>query len=71
MNIVKLQKQAGSCVGFFIGLGKVFFSEGVSSVDTDLVPLLAEKAGSSGVNPRVMPRYAILLWFCLEVRVPG
>lgn len=66
MSIVRLQRRAGSCVGYLIGLGKKFFSTGVSEVDTEILPLLTERA-PSGVNPRVMPSYAILLWFCLEV----
>lgn len=66
MSIVRLQKKAGSCVGFLIGLGKKFFSTGLHQVDNQITPLLTERA-PPGVNPRVMPSYAILLWFCLEV----
>ena len=67
MEIVNLQKVAGSCVGFFIGLGEKFFTSGISEVDNDILPTLIEKAGSN-VNPRVIPSYAMLLWFTLEVR---
>ena len=53
--------------GFFIGLGAEFFSSGIAQVDDDLLPTLVEKAGSN-VNPRVIPSYAMLLWFTLKVR---
>ena len=67
MEIVNLQKRAGNCAGFFIGLGAEFFSSGIAQVDDDLLPTLVEKAGSN-VNPRVIPSYAMLLWFTLKVR---
>ena len=66
MEIVELQMEAGSCAGFIISLGQKFFSGGVSVVDRELLPLLHRRA-PPGVNPRVMPTYSILLWFCLQV----
>ena len=68
MSIVALQRKAGTCIGFCIGLGKEFFATGVSEIDNYLLPMLAEKAGGS-VNPRVMPSYAMLLWFTLKVYI--
>lgn len=67
MEIVNLQKVAGSCVGFFITLGEEFFTSGISEVDNDLLPMMTGKVGSD-VNPRVIPSYAMLLWFTLKVR---
>ena len=66
MEIVNLQKSAGTCVGFFIALGKEFFSTGLSEVDNDILPTLVEKAGLD-VDPRVIPSYAMLLWFTVKV----
>ncbi len=63
MQIVELQKKCGSCAGFLIGLGQKFFS---AVVDSQLLPMLNEMA-IEDVNPRVMPSYAITLWFCLDV----
>lgn len=67
MEIVNLQEKAGNCVGFLISLGEEFFMSGVSEVDNDILPTLVDKAGSN-VNPRVVPSYAMLLWFTLKVR---
>ena len=65
MEIVEAQNEAGAAVGFFVGLGRRFFSSGVTTVDGDIIPALTERA--QGVCPRVIPSYAILLWFTLEV----
>jgi len=70
MRIVELQARAGSCVGFFIGLGKTFFEEGIAEVDEKILPTLANVAPRS-VNPRVIPSYAILLWFSMKVNCCG
>jgi hypothetical protein len=67
MNIVAMQTKAGSCAGFLICLGKKFFKDEVAEVDKKILPLLAS-AAPGGVNPRVMPTYAILLWSSMEVR---
>ena len=66
MEIVRLQTEAGSCVGFCIALGKEFFSTGIGEVDNDLLPMITSKVGEN-VNPRVVPSYAMLLWFTLKV----
>lgn len=68
MEIVNIQKRAGNCVGFFIRLGEEFFKSGVSEVDNDILPTSINKAGSN-VNPRVIPSYAMLLWFTSKVRL--
>lgn len=65
MEIVSLQKRAGSCVGLLIGLGDRFFSSGISIVDNEIIPMILEKAPA--INVRVVPSYAMLLWFTLEV----
>lgn len=66
MEIVDLQRKAGTCVGYLISLGKKFFEVGVSQVDSNIIPQLKDMA-SPHVNPRVVPSYGILLWFSLEV----
>lgn len=68
MKIVELQKNAGSSAGYLISLGRKFFSVGVSAVDVEILSMLTNRAPPD-VNPRVMPSYAIMLWFCLEVSI--
>lgn len=70
MEIVELQRKAGGCIAFLIGLGGKFFSSGVSEVDSSLIPAIRNQAPSS-VTTRVIPSYAILLWFTLEVYKRG
>ena len=53
-----------SSVGYIIGLGKEFFAEGTTEVDNKLIPMLTEDCI---VNPRVVPSYAMLLWFAIKV----
>ena len=66
MNLVEKQESCSSCVGFCVALGKRFFSDGIDEVDESLVPLIEERVGNQ-VLPRVLPNYAILLWFALQV----
>ena len=66
MELVELWEKCSSCVGFCIGLGEEFFSVGVHEVDEVLTPLLTSRA-ASGISPRVIPSYAILLWFTQKV----
>lgn len=47
MEIVKLWKVCSSCIGFCIKLGKIFFSEGVKSVDENILPLFATSVASN------------------------
>ena len=65
-EIVALQRRAGSCVAFLIALGEKFFSSGVTEVDRDLIPTILSRVPSN-VTSRVIPSYAMLFWFTLEV----
>lgn len=68
MNLVDLWKSAGSCAGFCISLGHLFFTEGVSQVDDVIQPLLSSSfAHANTLSPRVLPSYSILYWFALKV----
>ena len=69
MEHVALQRRAGSCVAFLIGLGDKFFSSGVTDVDRDLIPTILRRVPSSVTSSRVIPSYAMLLWFTLEVNI--
>ena len=40
--------------------------EGIAKMDDDLLPELRRRLDGSAI-PRVLPSYAILLWFTLEV----
>lgn len=53
-------------IGFLIGLGKKFVDEGISSIDEVLAPRLKAML-PKGIWPRVIPGYAILLWFAYQV----
>lgn len=64
MEIVDSQNMLSSSVGYIIGLGKEFFAEGTTEVDNKLIPMLTEDCI---VNPRVVPSYAMLLWFAIKV----
>ncbi len=66
MDIVQLWKNCSSCVGFCVSLGKTFLETGVREIDEVILPHLAALANDL-VVPRVLPSYAILYWFSLEV----
>ena len=55
-----------SCVAFLIGLGEKFLSSGVTEVDRGITPTILSRVPSN-VTSRVIPSYAMLLWFTLEV----
>lgn len=67
MKLVELWKKAGSCAGFCIRLGHLFFTEGVTEVDNEILPLLSKISKDFKLSPRVMPSYSILYWFALKV----
>ena len=68
MRLVQLWKACSTCVGFCIGLGDAFFSDGgVNHVDNTILPTIISHA-AEGISPRVLPSYAILLWFAQQVR---
>lgn len=66
MEIIEAQQKASSAVGICIKLGQQFFSIGVREIDQDILPSLRERAGMR-VMARVLPSYAIMLWFSIKV----
>ena len=68
MELVKIWKACSSCTGFCIKLGQLFFTEGVKNVDEAILPLFTTSAAKS-ISPRVLPSYAILYWFSLQVNM--
>lgn len=66
MELVKLWKACSSCAGFCIYLGKFFFDHGVKIVDEVILPEFTASA-PEGISPRVVPSYAMLYWFALQV----
>lgn len=66
MQLVELWTACSTCIGFCISLGKRFFNEGVEEVDSNILPSIASSA-SEEISPRVIPSYAILFWFALQV----
>ena len=66
IELAELYEKASACVGFCISLGEKFFGEGIGEVDTNVIPTLMELAGPN-VAPRVIPAYAILYWFTVQV----
>ena len=63
-----LLENASSNVGFIISLGKKFTEQGIQEMDEHILPQLRELAGHC-LLPRVLPSYAILVWFTLQVHV--
>ena len=66
MELAEMWEACSPCAGFCVSLGERFFSLGYREVDANVLPALEAKA-SDGVIPRVLPSYAILYWFSLEV----
>jgi len=66
IRLVELWEKCSSYAGFCIELGEKFFHEGITEVDDTIIPLLQSKADRS-ISPRVIPPYAILLWFAQQV----
>ncbi len=67
MEVVQLWKVCAKCVGFCVSLGKKFLSEGVKEVDKNIIPALSKSVDN--ISPRVIPSYAILYWFTMQVCV--
>ena len=67
LEIVESQKEASRSIGIAVKLGNEFFDSGIKDIDGSLLPLLKEKADVN-VIPRVLPSYAIMLWFSIKVR---
>lgn len=67
-DINELSKCSSSSIGFCISLGEKFTGEGISEVDSTIIPLLKELMGpTANISPRVIPSYAILYWFASKV----
>ena len=67
MVLVELWENCTSCVGFCVSLGDLFFTNGIKEIDEIILPHLTTQAGVD-VIPRVLPSYAILHWFTVQVR---
>ncbi len=67
-ELPKLLKQSTSAVGSFIAIGKAFVERGSIEMDSVILPKLRDMLHSA-VIPRVLPSYAILFWFTMEVRI--
>ncbi len=66
MEIVRVQEESGSCVGYCVSLGEKFFLSGADEIDKYILPEFSQAVGDT-VTPRVLPAYSILYWFGLEV----
>ena len=66
VKLPDLLENASSNVGFLIGLGKKFVEQGIQEMDEDILPELRRMAGQH-LLPRVLPSYAIPMWFTLQV----
>ena len=58
--------KSSSAVGFIISLGARFIEQGIVEMDSDLLPELRSLLDGRAI-PRVLPSYAIMLWFTLQV----
>lgn len=65
MDIVEKKNEISSCIGYIIGLGDLFFEEGTVEIDEKIAPMLTDDG--STINSRMIPSYAILLWFAIKV----
>ena len=54
-----------SGVGLFISLGEAFINRGIGEMDNIILPKLRGLLRGS-VIPRVLPSYALLMWFTLH-----
>lgn len=61
-----LLKEGTRAMGTVIGLGKKFVLSGIKEMDEKLLPQLRSIVGQDTM-PRVLPSYAMLLWFTIEV----
>ena len=62
-----LLERCTSAVGLMISLGEAFVSRGISEMDADILPRV--RRNLKGVNPRIPPNYALMLWFTLQVYI--
>ena len=68
VHVTDLIKRCASAIGSIIALGKKFIDRGIGELDSYILPKLRSMLTSS-VVPRVLPSYAILMWFTLEVNI--
>ena len=61
-----LLEKSTSAIGAMIGLGKKFVESGIREMDSSVLPELCTLVGKQAI-PRVLPSYAILIWFTMEV----
>ena len=67
-ELPSLLERAPGAVGMLISLGEEFSARGINEMDGNIVPKLRALLGPVGIIPRVLPSYALLFWFTLEVR---
>lgn len=65
-ELPRLLKRSTSSVGSLIAIGKAFVERGSEEMDSVIIPKLRALLDSK-VIPRVLPSYAILFWFTIEV----
>lgn len=66
-ELPNLLEKASSAMGMIISLGEAFSTRGIDEMDAKIVPKLRTVLGGLGVIPRVLPSYALLFWFTLDV----
>lgn len=64
-QLPNLLSKSTSGIGLFISLGAKFANSGVREMDEKILPRLRSILGDA--IPRVLPSYALLFWFTLEV----
>ena len=62
-----LLARSTSAVGLMISLGEEFISRGITEMDAHILPKVRVALG--GVNPRIPPNYALMIWFTMEVGI--
>ena len=67
VHVTDLIKRCASAIGSIIGLVKNFIDRGIGELDSYILPKLRSMLTSSVVQ--VLPCYAILMWFTLEVNI--
>ena len=60
-----IMEKASSAVGLLVQCGKNFLENGIHVIQNDYVPIVKEALGGHAL-PRVVPSYAMLLWFTTE-----
>ena len=70
LSLSESLKHLSSVCSAVISLGSKFFAEGVKEADERILPRLRQQIGD-GTSPRILPSYAILLWFTEEVTKLG